>query len=137
MIDSDIACPGCNRIEEAVAQPRLNIGIEDVAHYLRALLASQNPIEQLELRQIRNILETHGFQDDFDNEAEYFELPTLSLAMRIDRRGVLLAKIEEVHAEMEQEIEIDDDDLMQEESQSSEETETSSSDGYEDDVDMD
>lgn len=89
---SGIVCPGCGEVGEGVGRPHINIGIEDVENYIRNLMNGQSAIERHELDGIRNILGllNANLFDGFDNDAQFFDLPTLHLSMRVDGRGILL-----------------------------------------------
>lgn len=87
-----MTCPNCNSRGEPIGNVYIDIGIEDVAHFINSRLNGPEAYYRHDLRTIMNLINNHvGIQDQLDEHAEFYELPVLGIQMRADQRGVLLA----------------------------------------------
>lgn len=111
---SNVVCPECNGIGESIGRPIINIGLEDIQQYIQNLMNSQNVIEKNELQQIRNMLGVRigRFRDEFDQQAQFFEMASMGLAIRADSRGILFA-----NSQVLQDEEMEEDEDMEDEQQ--------------------
>lgn len=89
-----MTCPNCNHRGEPIIV-HIDFGIEEVVNYLETLLDGPQQNYQGVLRQISNIIYDHvGIHDEFEHDTEFRDVPILNSQIRIDRRGLLVSRID-------------------------------------------
>lgn len=104
-----MTCPYCGSPDEPVLFVHANYGYEEVEYYLTELLNNLDNRGNRGILQaiVRLIHETVGIEDDLDPAVQFFEVPYLGIRLRADERGMLLAPMDNVDDDSED----DDGDL--------------------------